>query len=211
MATAAQAGNSGSLFIVTAPSGAGKTSLVKALLDGLGGIEVSVSYTTRAPRAGEQNGVHYHFVDVPNFERMIGEAAFLEHARVFGNYYGTARATVAAKLAQGTDIILEIDWQGARQVRGIFPDAVGVFVLPPSRAVLEQRLRDRKTDSADVIARRLNEAVIEMSHHHEFDYVVVNDDFAAALDDLKSIVKARRLLFRNARTRLQSLLGDLLA
>jgi guanylate kinase len=208
---AAQAQGSGSLFIVTAPSGAGKTSLVKALLDALTGIEVSTSYTTRAPRAGEQNGVHYRFVDVPTFERMIGENAFLEHARVFGNYYGTARATVAAKLALGTDIILEIDWQGARQVRKLFPDAVGVFILPPSRAVLEQRLRDRKTDAAEVIARRLSEAVIEVSHHDEFDYVVVNDDFAVALDELKSIVKARRLLYQNARTRLQTLLDDLLA
>lgn len=201
----------GSLFIITAPSGAGKTSLVKALLDGTPGIKVSVSYTTRAPRAGEQHGVHYFFVDVPTFERMIKDGAFLEHANVFGNYYGTARQTVADLLAQGTDVILEIDWQGAQQVRRIFPDAVGVFVLPPSRVELEARLRNRKTDDERVIARRLAEAIAEMSHYTEFDYVVINDQFDQALADLKSIVAAQRLSQPIQRLRLAGTIAGLLA
>lgn len=201
----------GSLFIITAPSGAGKTSLVKALLDGTPGIKVSVSYTTRAPRAGEQHGVHYFFVDVPTFERMIKDGAFLEHANVFGNYYGTARQTVADLLAQGTDVILEIDWQGAQQVRRIFPDAVGVFILPPSRVELEARLRNRKTDDERVIARRLAEAIAEMSHYTEFDYVVVNDQFDQALADLKSIVAAQRLSQPVQRLRLADTIAGLLA
>lgn len=202
---------SGTLYIVTAPSGAGKTSLVKALLERARGIEVSVSYTTRAPRTGEQNGVNYHFVDVPTFERMVREGAFLEHANVFGNYYGTARQTVADKLAQGVDIILEIDWQGAQQVRKLFPGAIGIFILPPSRAVLESRLRNRKTDSDEVIARRLSEAKTEMSHHAEFEYLVVNDVFEQALHELASIVTAQRLKHPAQVRRQAAVLADLLA
>lgn len=201
----------GTLYIVTAPSGAGKTSLVKALLERLPGIEVSVSYTTRAPRPGERNGVNYHFVDVPTFERMIRDGAFLEHARVFGNYYGTAQRTVADKLAQGIDIILEIDWQGAQQVRRIFPDTIGIFILPPSRAVLEARLRNRKTDSDEVIARRLAEARTEISHHAEFDYLVVNDGFEQAVGELASIVTAQRLKHPAQARRQAAVLADLLA
>lgn len=201
----------GSLFIVTAPSGAGKTSLVKALLEQTAGLEVSVSYTTRKPRPGEQDGVHYHFVDVPTFERMIAQGVFLEHAKVFENYYGTSREKVAEKLQHGVDLILEIDWQGARQVRAYFPNAVGIFVLPPSRASLDQRLRNRKTDSDDVINRRLREAVSDMSHYAEFEFVVINDDFERALFDLRSVVTAQRLRLSTSQSRLVPLLPDLLA
>lgn len=200
----------GSLFIVTAPSGAGKTSLVKALLEKTSGLEVSVSYTTRKPRPGEQNGVHYHFVDVPAFERMIAEGLFLEHAKVFENYYGTSREKVAEKLQHGVDLILEIDWQGARQVRTFFPNAVGIFVLPPSRTVLEQRLRNRNTDSDTVINRRLQDAVSDMSHYAEFEFVVVNDDFERALVDMRTIVAAQRLRLSTSQERLKSVLPDLL-
>lgn len=201
---------SGALFIVSAPSGAGKTSLVKALLEKTADLEVSVSYTTRKPRPGEQNGVHYHFVDVPTFEGMIEQGLFLEHARVFDNYYGTSRAQVAKRLQQGVDIILEIDWQGARQVRAFFPAAIGIFVLPPSRALLEQRLRSRKTDSDEVINRRLRDAVSDMSHYSEFEFVVVNNDFERALHELHAIIIAQRLRLSASQHRLAPLLADLL-
>jgi len=170
----------GTLFIFSAPSGAGKTSLVKALLQAMDGIEVSVSHTTRPPRPGEVDGVDYHFVDVPTFEKMVAEGAFLEHARVFDNYYGTARSSVEARLQAGVDVILEIDWQGARLVREQF--------LPPSREALEVRLRGRGQDSDEVIARRMRDAVREMSHYAEFDYLVINDDFEVALGELRAIV-----------------------
>jgi len=201
----------GSLFIVTAPSGAGKTSLVKALLEKTAGLHVSVSYTTRKPRPGEQDGVHYHFVDAPTFERMIAQGVFLEHAKVFENYYGTSREKVAERLQHGVDLILEIDWQGARQVRTFFPNAIGIFVLPPSRAVLEQRLRNRQTDSDDVINRRLREAVSDISHYAEFEFVVVNDVFERALLELQAIVSAQRLRLSTSQHRLAPLLPDLLA
>ncbi len=207
----ATSSSTGSLFIVTAPSGAGKTSLVKALLEQTDGLEVSVSYTTRKPRPGEQNGVHYHFLDVPTFEHMIAQGVFLEHAKVFENYYGTSREKVAEKLQLGVDLILEIDWQGARQVRTFFPEAVGIFVLPPSRAVLEQRLRNRNTDSDAVINRRLCDAVSDMSHHDEFEFVVINDDFQRALLDLHAIVAVQRLRLRTSQKRLAPLLPGLLA
>ena len=201
----------GSLFIVTAPSGAGKTSLVKALLAKITGLECSVSYTTRKPRPGEQDDVHYHFVNVPTFERMVVQNVFLEHAQVFGNYYGTSREKVAEKLQHGVDLILEIDWQGARQVRTFFPNAVGIFILPPSRAVLEQRLRNRNTDSDDVINRRLRDAVSDMSHHNEFEFIVINDDFERALLDLRSVITAQRLRLSASQRRLARLLPELLA
>lgn len=200
-----------SLFIVTAPSGAGKTSLVKALLEKTTALAVSVSYTTRKPRPGEQDGVHYHFIDVATFERMIAQGVLLEHAKVFENYYGTSREKVAEKLQHGVDLILEIDWQGARQVRRFFPDAVGIFVLPPSRAVLEQRLRNRNTDSGDVINRRLSDAVSDMKHYDEFEFVVVNDNFERALFELQSVVTAQRLRLNTSQRRLAPLLPDLLA
>ena len=201
----------GALFIVTAPSGAGKTSLVTALLEKTAGLEVSVSYTSRKPRPGEQNGVHYHFVDTATFESMIAQGTFLEYARVFDNYYGTSREKVAEKLQHGVDVILEIDWQGARQVRTFFSAAIGIFVLPPSRTLLEQRLRSRNTDSDEVITRRLRDAVSDMSHYDEFEFVVVNDDFERALLELHAIVTVQRLRLSASQHRLEPLLSDLLA
>ena len=182
----------GTLYIVSAPSGAGKTSLVKALLESTDDIMVSVSHTTRGMRPGEVDGRDYHFSDVDTFRVMIADNAFLEHAEVFGNYYGTSRSSVLEMMAKGTDVILEIDWQGAQQVRQKMPEAVSVFILPPSREELERRLRGRGTDADEVIARRLGEAVTEMGHYREFDYLVFNDDFDTALARLRAIVIARR-------------------
>jgi guanylate kinase len=180
----------GTLFVLAAPSGAGKTSLVKALLERMPGLRMSVSHTTRPRRPTEEHGREYYFVGVEEFERLVAESQFLEHARVFDNLYGTARAPVEARLAQGGDMVLEIDWQGARQVRTAMPDCVTIFILPPSREALEKRLRSRATDSPQVIARRLRDAVSDMSHWREFDYVVVNDDFEQAVTDLMAIVSA---------------------
>jgi guanylate kinase len=178
----------GKLFVLAAPSGAGKTSLVKALLERMPRLQMSVSHTTRPRRPTEEHGREYYFIGVPEFERLVAEGQFLEHARVFDNLYGTARAPVEARLAGGDDIVLEIDWQGARQVRAAMPDCVTIFILPPSREALEKRLQSRATDSPQVIARRLRDAVSDMSHWREFDYVVVNDDFARAVADLMAIV-----------------------
>jgi len=183
----------GTLYIVSAPSGAGKTSLVKALLESTGNICVSVSYTTRPMRPGEEDGVNYNFVDRSTFEQMIADGEFLEHAEVFGNYYGTSRAWVEEKMRQGTDVILEIDWQGGEQVRAKMAGSVGIFILPPSPEVLEQRLRGRAQDSDEVIARRLSEAVTEMRQYVHYDYLVINDLFDVALADIQAIVRARRL------------------
>ncbi|HXS19810.1 MAG TPA: guanylate kinase [Steroidobacteraceae bacterium] len=180
----------GTLFVMAAPSGAGKTSLVKALLERMPRLQMSVSHTTRPRRPTEEHGREYYFIGVPEFNRMVGDSQFLEHARVFDNLYGTARAPVETRLAQGGDIVLEIDWQGARQVRAAMPDCVTIFILPPSREALEKRLRSRATDSPQVIARRLRDAVSDMSHWREFDYVVVNDDFEHAVADLMTIVAA---------------------
>ena len=182
----------GTLFIVAAPSGAGKSTLVNALLQREPGIALSVSHTTRPPRSGELTGRHYHFVERAAFEREVAAGSFLEHAEVHGNLYGTARATVQASLAQGRDVLLEIDWQGARQVRASKPDCVGVFILPPSRAELERRLRGRGSDSEEVIARRLHNSRGEISHAPEFDYILVNDVFEDALTGLQAIVRAVR-------------------
>ena len=179
----------GNLFVLAAPSGAGKTSLVKALLERMPRLAMSVSHTTRARRLNEEHGREYYFVGVPEFERLAAEGQFLEHARVFDNLYGTARAPVEARLARGGDIVLEIDWQGARQVRAAMPDCVTIFILPPSREALERRLQSRATDSPQVIARRLRDAVSDMSHWREFDYVVVNDAFETAVADLMAIVR----------------------
>jgi guanylate kinase len=184
------------LYVISAPSGAGKTSLVKALIEQLPGVEVSISHTTRAMRPGEEDGVHYHFVDQASFLELADQAAFLEHAEVFGNYYGTSQQGVQDQLATGKDVILEIDWQGARQVRKLMPECLGVFIVPPSRAVLEERLRGRGQDAEDVIARRMQEAVSEMSHFPEFDYLVINDDFDMALAELKAVFIANRLHMR---------------
>ena len=199
----------GILFIVSAASGAGKTSLVKALLERDPGLRLAVSFTTRVPRSGERDGDHYHFVDSDRFQRMVAANEFLEHAQVFGNRYGTAEFTVRAELEQGWDLILEIDWQGARQVRERFPEAVSLFILPPSAQALEQRLRGRGLDSDQVIAGRMAEARSEMSHYAEYDYLVVNDVFDRALDDLICLVCAQRLRRSYSESRLESLLVEL--
>ncbi|HEU5443888.1 MAG TPA: guanylate kinase [Steroidobacteraceae bacterium] len=180
----------GTLFVLAAPSGAGKTSLVQALLQRMPGLQMSVSHTTRPRRPTEEPGREYYFISVPEFERRVAEGQFLEHARVFDNLYGTAREPVETRLAQGGDVMLEIDWQGARQVRSAMPDCVTIFILPPSREALEKRLESRATDSPQVIARRLRDAVTDMSHWREFDYVVVNDVFEKAVADLMAIVAA---------------------
>ena len=183
----------GILFIVSAPSGAGKTSLVKALLERESAIGLAISYTTRPPRPGEVDGVHYHFIDEGCFLAMIAAGAFLEHAHVFGNRYGTAESKVREALVAGQDLLLEIDWQGARQVRERFPGAVSIFILPPSAPVLAERLRGRGQDSEEIIAGRMRQARDEMSHFDEYDYLVVNDDFDLALADLVCLARAERL------------------
>jgi len=200
----------GSLFIVSAPSGAGKTSLIKALLESMQGITVSVSHTTRAPRPGEENGVHYHFVDVERFEQMQSQGQFLEHAKVFDNYYGTSKASVEDTLNKGLDVILEIDWQGARQVRQQFAGSQSIFILPPSRQTLLERLTNRGQDDQTIIDRRMRDAVSEISHYQEFDYMVVNDDFDVALNQLSAIVSASRLTLQRQQIINQPLLLDLL-
>lgn len=182
----------GTLYIVAAPSGAGKTSLVKSLVETTPGVVASISHTTRPPRPGEQEGVHYHFVSLPTFTTMIAQGAFLEHAQVFGNCYGTSCAAVLSKLQNGLDVILEIDWQGARQVRELLPDSLSIFILPPSREALRQRLASRSQDSAEVIEQRMAAALDELSHYTEFDYLVINDDFATALNALRAILIAQR-------------------
>ncbi|WP_025644610.1 MULTISPECIES: guanylate kinase [Psychrobacter] len=182
----------GSLFIITAASGTGKTSLVKQLLATTNDLTVSISHTTRAPRPGEIDGHHYHFIDKEVFVSAIGEGKFLEHAEVFGNYYGTAEASVRAQLEAGIDVILEIDWQGALQVKKIFTDATMIFILPPSLSTLRQRLAGRAQDSAEVIEQRLAGAVTEMAQYVHFDYVIINDNFEVALTELKAIIVADR-------------------
>lgn len=181
------------LFVVSAPSGAGKTSLIHTLVGGIDGLRVSVSHTTRGMRPGERPGVDYFFVDVPAFEDMVVREEFLEHARVFGNLYGTSRVEVDRALAAGQDLVLEIDWQGARRIRAIYPQVITIFILPPSIAELRKRLEARGEDRAEVIERRMQEAAAEMSHYAEYEYLVVNDDFARAADDLRAIVRASRL------------------
>ena len=187
----------GNLFIVSAPSGGGKTSLTRALVPRLAqrGHEaaISISYTTRAPRPGEQNGVHYHFVDEPGFLAMVERGAFLEHANVFGRRYGTGRERTAELLARGVDVMLDIDWQGAQQVRGLMPEARSVFILPPSSEELERRLRGRGQDDAATIEHRMAQARAEMSHWDEYDFLIVNRDFEQALDDLAALFLAPRL------------------
>jgi guanylate kinase len=204
------AAREGALFVVAAPSGAGKTSLVRAVLEHDPNLLVSVSHTTRPRRASERDGVNYHFVDVPTFEAMIEDAAFLEHARVFDNLYGTSGAWVDARLAEGRDVILEIDWQGAAQIRRQRPAARSIFIVPPSLATLEARLRGRGEDDDAVIARRLADAQEDMSHHVEFDYLVVNDAFDVAVDDLLSIFRAERLAVGRQNVTQAALLQDLL-
>ncbi|MEZ5543656.1 MAG: guanylate kinase [Lysobacteraceae bacterium] len=201
----------GSLFIVAAPSGAGKSSLVNAVLAREPSIVLSISFTSRAPRPGERHAQHYHFVSEDEFRRMIDAGDFFEYALVHGDYKGTARQSVEPLLAQGRDVLLEIDWQGARQVRRLVPDCTTIFILPPSRAELERRLRSRAQDSEETIVRRLADSRGEISHASEFDYIVVNDHFERALDDLCAIVRARRLSQQVQATAQQALLDALLA
>jgi guanylate kinase len=200
----------GRLFVIAAPSGAGKTSLVKALLESVPALRLSISYTTRARRPTELEGREYYFVDVPQFEELRARGALLESARVFDNLYGTSRAFVAGQLDAGHDVVLEIDWQGARQVRAALPECVSIFILPPSRAALAQRLAQRATDTPEVIARRLADSVADMTHYREFDYLVVNDDFASAVGELRRIVAGEAADLRSDRPQLEPLLAELL-
>lgn len=201
----------GTLYIVSAPSGAGKTSLVNALIEAEPQIRVSVSHTTRAMRPGETDGVNYHFVSRESFLEMLEHNDFLEHAEVFGNLYGTSQRWLEKTLAEGFDLILEIDWQGAQQVRRLLPDARSIFILPPSQQALRQRLNNRGQDSDEIIETRMREAVSEMSHYVEYDHLVINDDFATALADLKAIFRANTLRQDVQQQRHAELLSELLA
>lgn len=201
----------GTLFIVSAPSGAGKTSLVKALTDNTPSILVSVSFTTRPKRAGERDGVHYNFVSTEQFEAMLNQGDFLEHANVFGNYYGTSQAWVKSKLMEGKDVILEIDWQGAAQVRKLIPESIGIFILPPSRQTLRERLEVRGQDNSETIDRRMAQAVDEMSHYTEYDYLLVNDNFDLALQQFRAAIEAQRLKLSVQQNAIGELLTELLA
>ena len=208
----------GNLFILSAPSGAGKSSLIKALLEKhrlnvtqpTTDMKVSVSHTTREPRPGEVDGEHYHFVSRSSFEKLIGEGAFFEYAEVFGNYYGTSRLTIEDTLSKGIDVFLDIDWQGARQVKQQLPEATGIFILPPSIGVLRSRLDSRGQDSERVIAGRMQKAKDEMRHYDEFDYVLVNDDFESTLSAFESIVFAHRQRLNDQKLRNHSLIDALI-
>lgn len=202
---------SGTLFIISAPSGAGKTSLLTKLVQEQAGIRTSVSHTTRERRPGEENGINYHFTTVEAFQQMTSKAAFLEQAEVFGNYYGTEEAWVDAQLSQNTDIILEIDWQGAQQVRKLKPEAVSIFILPPSKEALFERLNGRGQDSDEVINKRMAQAEEEMSHFLEYDYIVINDQFSEALEQLTAIFLSQRLRLENQKLKQDKLLNQLLA
>lgn len=204
----------GGLFIVSAPSGGGKTSLTRTALERLGDLglrtEISVSYTTRAPRPGEQDGVHYHFVDEARFLAMIDAGDFLEHANVFGRRYGTGRTRTLELLAQDCDVILDIDWQGGRQVRAQMPEAISIFILPPSLEELERRLRGRGQDDEATVSKRMAAAKAEMSHYAEYDYLIVNDDFERALGDLIAVFRTRRLGRQGQAARYRPLIDALL-
>ena len=200
----------GTLYIISAASGAGKTTLVNAVLQQVDDLEVSVSHTTRAPREGEVDGVNYHFVDKDRFEEMVEASEFIEYATVFGNMYGTSRQHIQEQLLKGKDVILEIDWQGARQIRQLMPDCRSVFIVPPSTEALRQRLTSRGTDDEDIIARRMQEAISEMSHYVEFDYLVINDDFDEARENLAAIIRGNRMLHAHQQQKHADLLARLL-
>lgn len=200
----------GILFIISAPSGGGKTTLVRRLIEHVNNLEVSISYTTRPKRNKEVDGIDYHFIDTAQFEKMEHANEFIEHANVFGHLYGTSRKFVNEKLAKGIDIILEIDWQGAAQARKLFSDQVSIFILPPSRAILEQRLRQRETDTEAVIERRLSKATQEMQHAKAYDYLVVNDQFDQAFTELSAIILSQRLRYERQAHKQADLLMDLL-
>ena len=201
----------GTLYIISAPSGAGKTSLVNALVESAPGISVSVSTTTRAARPGEEDGVHYHFVDIKTFQSRIEQGDFLEHAQVFDNFYGTSKQAVEQQLQQGQDVILEIDWQGARLVREQLSDYTGIFILPPSVQALQERLSGRGQDDDEIIQRRMRDARSEASHYNEYEYLIVNDDFDTALEELRAVFIARRQLLAAQVQRHDTLLSELLA
>ena len=201
---------SGLLFVVSAASGTGKTSLVKALLERVNNLHVSVSHTTRGQRPGELDGVHYHFSQKEDFLALVQQGGFIEYAEVFGNYYGTAQTTVKQQLAKGHDVLLEIDWQGAEQVRKLFPESQQIFILPPSQFDLRQRLSNRGTDSVEVIEHRLSCAVEDMQQYLNFDYLIINDDFNKALHDLESVIIANRLRLSQQATRHQELIQELI-
>ena len=200
----------GQLYVISAPSGAGKTSLVKALLESTPNLQVSVSHTTRAIRPGETDGVNYHFVDESEFTSIRDAHGFFEWAQVFGNFYGTSRQAIQERLAEGIDIVLEIDWQGARQVKMLVDDAVSIFVLPPSTAALRKRLTDRGQDDDQIIEGRMEAARDELAHYDEADFIVLNDDFEIALKDLQSIIRAQRLSQQIQTKLLSSVIADLL-
>lgn len=200
----------GTLYIISAPSGAGKTSLVRELVSNLDDVVVSVSHTTRTMRDGEQNGVDYHFLDKDAFLSMVEHSAFLEHARVFDNFYGTSQQHVEQQLLSGKNVILEIDWQGARQVRRLMQESQSIFILPPSREALRARLQNRGQDAEEIIDRRMQDAVNEMSHYAEFDYLIVNDDFDQALNELKCVIKVNSLRQIRQEHSLEKLLIELL-
>ncbi|MCW1721021.1 guanylate kinase [Pseudoalteromonas sp. A3] len=200
----------GNLFILSAPSGAGKSSLITALLKKHADMKVSVSHTTRSPRPGEENAVHYHFVSANEFRALIAKDDFFEWAQVFDNYYGTSKQAIESQLNAGIDVFLDIDWQGAQQVREIMPSVQTIFILPPSKAELEQRLNNRGQDSAEVIAGRMAKAQSETSHYNEYDYVVVNDDFETALSNIETIVLAQRLTLKAQASRHHDLITNLL-
>ncbi len=200
----------GTLYIISAPSGCGKTSMVDALVASTPGIVVSVSHTTRPIRPAEQNGINYFFIDDDEFQSMVNQHLFLEHANVFGNWYGTSKAWVENELVSGRDVILEIDWQGARQVKWMLPESIGIFILPPSLEALQSRLQSRGQDTAEVIATRMAQAAIEISHYQEYEYIIINDDFERSVRDLQSVVIAERLKLRNQLIRQHKLLDGLM-
>lgn len=202
---------SGLLFVVSAASGTGKTSLVKALLERVNNLHVSVSHTTRGQRPGELDGVHYHFTQKQDFIDLVEQGGFIEYAEVFGNYYGTAQATVKDQLAKGHDVLLEIDWQGAQQVRNLFPESKQIFILPPSQFDLRERLSNRGTDAVEVIEHRLGCAVEDMQQYVNFDYVIINDDFNKALHDLEAVIIANRLVLAQQANRHQELIQRLIS
>lgn len=202
--------NKGKLYIISAPSGAGKTSLIKKLIPDLDMLKVSVSHTTRVQRPGEIDGIDYFFTSVERFKEMISQSDFLEYAQVFDNYYGTAQSSVEHSLNSGKDVILEIDWQGAAQIRRLLEDTISIFILPPSTQVLRQRLQERGQDSPEIIDRRMHAAKTEISHYAEYDYLIVNDDFNTALTELKSIILARHLSIAQQQDQLKGLLVGLL-
>ena len=201
----------GQLYIVSAPSGAGKSSLLNALRAQMPDVLISVSHTTRQPRPGEENGVHYHFTDVAAFQTQVAAGNLLEYAQVFDNFYGTSKLSVNAQLAAGNDVILEIDWQGAQQVRARASNAVSIFILPPSIAALSERLHGRGQDSAEIIQRRMRDAQNEMSHYAEYDYVVINDNFTTALEELICIFRSERLKLARQQLRHPGLLEALVS